>query len=477
MPLLALIFLPVLQVDTPSGDQTRDAIRLLLLVAGIAILSFGAIFLLGLWYLRGRDPHAPELPGSGGRPPTDLPAGVVGSLLDERVDHHDIVATLFDLQRRGVISLTHAGERRGRRDDFTVTLLQPDAPLEPFEEPLIVALFGRKPEAGATARLSERSREIAAEIDDIRRGLYEALVRRGYFLRSPDSVRQRWRTAGQVIAALSVVLFVVIYALFDWTAIFPAAPMLGIGLAIMRLSNVMPAKTRAGAEEAARWRAFQADLTSIAKMGDAAPALAAMERYLPYALALGVSSVWVDRFAGAMPVESWAHAVRDRVSEIDPSLPDSGWGDALDVGGDVLVHAPRSLSSLSSLPNIDIGSIDLPSMPSVGAPSIGDLGAVSGAAGEGVQGASDFVMGLLSAAPDAGQGLDAASNLAGSVPDLLSSVDVGAVGDFMGSMADAAPNALDAVGGILEVVDAAEVLELAGSVLGVLLEGLGDLDF
>jgi hypothetical protein len=452
-----------LQVDTPTADETRDAIRLLLLVAGIAIVSFGSVLLLGLWYLRGRDPHAPKVPGVGGKPPHDLPAGLVGALLDESVDHHDIVATLFDLQRRGVIAIRHA---ESRREDFTVTLLQPDAKLFRFEAPLVEALFGKKPAAGDEARLKQRASSIAAEYERVRRGLYDELVARGYFVKSPEATRERWKTVGRVTAALSVILFAVIYALFDWTAIFPAAALFGIGVAIIRLSGRMPAKTALGAEEAEKWRAFQADLSSIAKMGDAAPALAAMEQYLPYALALGVSSMWVDRFAGAMPVTSWAHVVRDRVAEMDPSLSGADLGDGLEVGVDVL-HAA------SHVPGVGVPSMELPTMPdmpSVRAPSMESLGAVSGAAGEGVQGASDFVMGLLSAAPDAG-------NVVGSAADAVSSVDLGAVSGFLGQMADAAPNVIDALGGVVEVVDAAEVLELAGSVLGALLEGLGDLDF
>src|SRR5690606_36449266 len=137
-------------------------IRLLLLVAGIAIVSFGSVLLLGLWYLRGRDPHAPPVPGMGGKPPHDLPAGLVGSLLDERVDHHDIVASLFDLQRRGVLSIHHAEAGSGR-EDFSVTLLQPDATLLQFEEPLMEALFGPKPAAGAEALLKQRARNVAVE--------------------------------------------------------------------------------------------------------------------------------------------------------------------------------------------------------------------------------------------------------------------------------------------------------------------------
>ncbi|MGD9712588.1 MAG: DUF2207 domain-containing protein, partial [Thermomicrobiales bacterium] len=308
------MILPLLQVDTPTTDETTNAIRLLLLVAGIAILSFGFVFLLGLWYLRGRDPFAQWHPGSGGTPPSDLPAGIVGALLDERVDHQDLVASLFDMQRRGILEVSHT-EPGSASDAFLVTLRDPRATLSNFERPMIRALFGPDPRAGASALLADRARNVAAEYAEIRSALYQDLVDRGYFRKSPESTRESWGSAGRVLMGLSIVLFVVIYALFDWTGIFPAAALFGIGFAITRLSGVMPRKTREGAEEAARWRAFQADLSDIARMGDAAPALVAMERHLPYALALGVSSVFVDRFSGALPVNSWATVVRDRVSE------------------------------------------------------------------------------------------------------------------------------------------------------------------
>ncbi len=462
----------LLQVESPSADQTRDAIRLLLLMTGLAIVSFGFVFLLGIWYLRGRDPHATPLPGSGGRPPGDLPAAVVGSLIDERVDHADLVATLFDLQRRGILTVGRAEQGRGRANGvFQVTLRDPEAPVHDFERPMMTALFGTGAESGASVLLSERAARVAAGYDDMRRALYDDLVGRGFFRRSPQATRDRWNTAGKTLIALGVVIFGIIVVVFDWTAVFPAGALIGIGLALSRLSRHMPAKTKAGAEEAARWRAFQADLTSIARMGDAAPALGVMERYLPYALALGVSTVFVDRFAEALPVNQWATIVRDRMTEIDPSLPDSSWGDALDVGGSVLRHGTGDLSDLRP------GSIDLPSLPSVGAPSMETLTSVSDAAGGGMQNASDFVMGLLSAAPDASRGVDAASSAVGAVGNLLTSVDTGAVTGFVSGMADAAPNVLDVAGSVLDVVNSAEVLDLAGSALGALLEGLGDLDF
>ncbi len=489
-----VVVLPLLQIDSPSADQTRDAIRLVLLVAGLAIFSFGFVFLIGLWYLKGRDPHTDPSPGAGGTPPGDLPAAVAGSLIDERVDHADLVATLFDLQRRGIVSVEHTAPGRSG-DAFRVTLTTTELPTHSFEQPMLHALFGSDLETGESVLLAERASSVAAAYEDIRRALYADLVERGYFVKSPEETRSRWNTIGKVLIGLAIILFTVIYSLFDWTAIFPSAALLGMGLAVVKLSGSMPAKTRTGAEEAARWRAFQRDLTDIARMGDAAPALVSMERHLPYALALGVSTVFVDRFSGALPVNAWANVVRDRVSEIDPVTGSEGWIDVASDGGDVLRGAGK-------LVDLDAGSIGMPNidLPSVGTPSIDSLGAVSDAAGSGVQGASEFVMGLLNATPDVGAGADAAgdvaksasgalgaaANLIGSAPgavgaaaDLIGNAPdaIGVAGDFLGTLADAAPTVIDAVGGIAEVVDAAEILEAAGSVLGALLEGLGDLDF
>ena len=40
------------------------------------------------------------------QPPSDLPAGVVGTLMDESADMKDIIASILDLARRGVIKIT-----------------------------------------------------------------------------------------------------------------------------------------------------------------------------------------------------------------------------------------------------------------------------------------------------------------------------------------------------------------------------------
>ena len=59
----------------------------------------------------------------------------------------------------------------------------------------------------------------------------------------------------------------------------------------------MPRKTPAGAEAAAKWRAFRNYLASIERYEKLDEAQGIFDRYLPYAIAFGLESSWVDKFS------------------------------------------------------------------------------------------------------------------------------------------------------------------------------------
>jgi uncharacterized membrane protein YgcG len=69
----------------------------------------------------------------------------------------------------------------------------------------------------------------------------------------------------------------------------------------------MPAKTRKGSEEAAKWQAFRTYLANIEKYRDLKEATDQFEKYLPYAIAFGMERRWVTAFTKveATPVPDW----------------------------------------------------------------------------------------------------------------------------------------------------------------------------
>jgi hypothetical protein len=59
----------------------------------------------------------------------------------------------------------------------------------------------------------------------------------------------------------------------------------------------MPQKTHAGAEAAAKWRAFKAYLESIERYEKLDQAQNIFDAFLPYAIAMGLEQSWVSKFS------------------------------------------------------------------------------------------------------------------------------------------------------------------------------------
>jgi hypothetical protein len=100
---------PAWQADYEK-EQQWDGIwrpRLNLLFGGIGTLLFfgGVVGVVLRYMLAGRDPKVVAVPSYVTEPPSDLPPGLVGTLVDEKADLQDIIATVVDLARRGVIEM------------------------------------------------------------------------------------------------------------------------------------------------------------------------------------------------------------------------------------------------------------------------------------------------------------------------------------------------------------------------------------
>ena len=293
-----------------TADQNRAALNVIFLGVGLGILALGGIGLYALWYTRGRDPHVGLVAEFLAAPPDDLPAGAVGVLIDERVDSRDMVASVVDLARRGVIKLDQGTtDPLGAAHDYTLTLVQPDAPLAPFEKTLLSALFSGKMAANQTVKLSQVSRQFSSVSGQIERQLYQEVVDRGYFNASPEATREHWKHASNVL--LAAVLFGGVIALaivgadvvFLWFAIIVAAV---LALCLRWLSHSLPQRTAKGAEEAAKWLAFKRYLGDIPKYEKVAESRDIFEKYLAYAIAFGLDEAYASSFlAVGTPLPDW----------------------------------------------------------------------------------------------------------------------------------------------------------------------------
>lgn len=283
-------------------------------VANVGLVALTLLLLFGgpaaaytLWYVRGRDKVVDQIAEYLPEPPTDLPPGLAGTLLDESVDMQDILATIVDLARRRAISITEERQEGLFRlsTDFIYRRERQDVSLAPFEQKLLDALFGAKDEV----RLSDLKNKFYRNIDGIKAEMYKAVVDAGLFPTNPDTVRSTYGCAG--IVGLFVSIFIAIGSASLLESLTPLGFLPGLGLAAAAMAfiivaNFMPRKTDKGAEEAARWRAFRTYLRNIDRYSDLAAQKEIWDRYLPYAIAFGIEKDYIRRFESVeAPAPGW----------------------------------------------------------------------------------------------------------------------------------------------------------------------------
>lgn len=365
-------------------EDMRPVVNLFLGALGLLLAVGGIAGVIALWYLRGRDVPIGEVASYLPEPPSDLPPGLAGTLLDERADLQDIIATLVDLARRGAIEIV---EKRGQFGGGTIIFRLKDRGLAtyPFEKKLIAAIFG--PDR-TERKLSELKNRFYTHIDDIQNALYKEAVNKGLFPANPEKLRTLYKALGIVLITTSFFLWLAanVIGLNAFGAV--ACPPLGlgiVGIALIVVSPFMPRKTRKGSEEAARWRAFKRYLQNIEKQVSLETAKDIFERYLPYAIAFGVERSWITKFARVdMPAPPWyipdytypARPVRvGRASTIPSSER---------VGLPSLESASRGIfSSLESISDSLLSTLDAAASTFTSTPSSKGGGGWSGGGGGG----------------------------------------------------------------------------------------------
>ncbi len=294
---------PAWQAREDQIDQSGPLVAFLSLSATIGVLVLGPLGLFLLWYVRGRDPEVGLAAEYLAEPPSNAPPGVVGVLVDERADMKDIIATLIDLARRGALTMEEQQQEGlfgiGFSRDF-VFRAKPEfdaSSLRPFERTLLAQLVG-----SGERKLSALKNKFYSSIPTLEKQLYDAVVKDRYFPSSPQGIRTRYAVLGTLLILLAVIGgFVVVPRFIDYSfgVVFPVGALGLVGLLTMGVSGIMPAKTRKGAEEAARWRAFQTYLRDLPRFQSVEEATGLFDKYLPYAVAFGIERRWVNLFIQA----------------------------------------------------------------------------------------------------------------------------------------------------------------------------------
>jgi uncharacterized protein (TIGR04222 family) len=188
----------------PNGSKLSPAERVgAIALAGVTLLvTVGAPIVGMLWWRKnGRDqryadlppgtvpfagqearivPNDPDIPIPVSFYPPPIPVAEAGLLIDGQVNTRETAATIIDLAVRGALTVQSYG-----KDDFQVTLVDPNKAAAPHEMVLLTALFEGEP-SGAVKDLSAPG-SMANAHEQMRDSVRNQVASRGWFRKVPSA--------------------------------------------------------------------------------------------------------------------------------------------------------------------------------------------------------------------------------------------------------------------------------------------------
>jgi uncharacterized membrane protein len=264
----------------------------------LPLVTFAGMFVL--WWYKGRDPD----PGMSVAPMYEPPAGIspaeAGTLLDDQIHPRDITSTIVDLAVRGYIKIEETADKIliFTHKDYVFHLLKPreqwGADLAPHERVMLENVFA----SGDDTRLSSLKNRFYTAVPVIRQDIMAALKTKGIYLLDPESAN-----GYSLVAAVAILAPFAIFQYEGWANFFNSAVLLVVSLLISAViwwlfARVMTAKTVKGARTHIAVLGFQEFMNRVDAERLKIMPPTTFEKFLPYAMALGVEHHWAQAFAG-----------------------------------------------------------------------------------------------------------------------------------------------------------------------------------
>jgi hypothetical protein len=260
------------------------------------------VFMFWLWYTRGRDPRTGPIAVQYA-PPEGMTPAEAGTLVDDDAGMRDITATIVDLAVRGylVIEEKETDHMLGliKNKDYVFHIKKKPAEwagLKPHELTLLAGIFSNG--SASEVALTSLQNEFYKNLPNIKNCIFDALMKRGCFQHRPDVVR-----SGFVIGGISAAIMLFwLGNLLGQKMGMPVAPFLIAalisGVIIVGFGWFMPVRTVEGAKTLAGVLGFEDFLTHVEadRMERISQTPETFEKFLPFAMALGVEKKWVGAF-------------------------------------------------------------------------------------------------------------------------------------------------------------------------------------
>ncbi len=259
------------------------------------------VVMFALWWFKGRDPDPGMSVAPMYEPPANISPAEAGTLLDDAIHPRDITSTMVDLAVRGYIKIEETDDKGllFTHKDYVFHLLKPqaewtDQSLDPHERVMLENVFA----GGSETRLSSLKNRFYTAVPIIREDIMSSLRNKGIYLLDPESAN-----GYSVGAAIAIVVPFGVAAYLGWANFFNSIPLLFVCVPVSILvwwlfARVMTAKTVKGARTRVAVLGFQEFMNRVDGERLKLMPPTTFEKFLPYAMALGVEHHWAQAFAG-----------------------------------------------------------------------------------------------------------------------------------------------------------------------------------
>jgi uncharacterized membrane protein len=266
-------------------------------VVTLPLWAFAVMF--PLWWLKGRDPDPGMSVAPMYEPPEKMGPAEVGTLIDGSVDPRDITSVLIDMAVRGYVKIVetqHKGFLSSTKDyEFHLLKDQGDwKDLTDYERAMLQQVFA----GGQVTLLSNLRNHFYTALPMIKSEIMGALKSKGMYSVDPDSAKGYWGL-GLLLVALPYAALQVM-GLADFLSSVPLAFLSGIfALAIIIIiGKQLAATSLKGARTQVQIQGFQEFMNRVDADRLKRMPPDTFEKFLPYAMALGVEHHWAKAFEG-----------------------------------------------------------------------------------------------------------------------------------------------------------------------------------
>lgn len=266
-------------------------------VTTLPLWAFAVMFTL--WWLKGRDPDPHMAVAPMYAPPDKMGPAEAGTLVMDHVEPRDITSVLVDLAVRGYIKIVEA-DHKGlllSHKDYELHLLKPQnewSDLTDYERTMLQQVFG----GGQMTRISELRNRFYTAVPLLKTQIMSALKRKGMYTLDPDSAAGLW--------ILGAVLTAAPYAAMQWLRIADFLSGGGVAficivlavLIIFLFGRQLTAKSMLGAKTRIEVLGFEEFMNRVDADRLKRMPPDTFEKFLPYAMALGVEHRWAKAFDG-----------------------------------------------------------------------------------------------------------------------------------------------------------------------------------